>query len=81
MRRMGRRAGAIGFAVYLDLLKDLSKATADYDVDTLILYGDTTPAAEIAETVDSLIRQEKRAAAQPAVPEKMTYREIMDLRK
>ena len=81
MRRMGRRAGAIGFAVYLDLLKDLSKATADYDVDTLILYGDTTPAAEIAETVDSLIRQGKRAAAQPAVPEKMTYREIMDLRK
>ena len=81
MERMGRKSGAIGFAVYLDLLKDLSKAIADYDVDTLVLYDDKTPAAKIAETVESLIRQGKRAAAQRSVPEKITYREIADLRK
>ena len=81
MERMGRKSGAIGFAVYLDLLKDLSKAIADYDVDTLVLYDDKTPADKIAETVESLIRQGKRAAAQRSVPEKITYREIADLRK
>ena len=81
MERMGRKSGAIGFAVYLDLLKDLAKTTADYDVDTLVLYDDATPAAEIAAAVASLIRQGKRAMAQPTVPEKITYREIADLRK
>jgi hypothetical protein len=45
------------------------------------LYDDKTPAAKIAETVESLIRQGKRAAAQRSVPEKITYREIADLRK
>ena len=81
MERMGRKSGAIGFAVYLDLLKDLAKTTADYDVDTLVLYDDATPAAEITAAVASLIRQGKRAMAQPTVPEKITYREIADLRK
>lgn len=81
MERMGRKSGAIGFAVYLDLLKDLAKTAADYDVDTLVLYDDTTAAAEIAKTMESLICQGKRAMAQRSVPEKMSCREIADLRK
>ena len=39
--KMGRRAKAIGFAIYLDLLQNRSRAKDAFDVDTLILHDGT----------------------------------------
>jgi len=37
-RKMGRKARAIGFAIYLDLLQELQREENHFDVDTLILH-------------------------------------------
>ena len=47
LRKMGRTSGAIGFAVYLDLLERMEQSSADR-VDVLLLHdGDADPAALI----------------------------------
>lgn len=38
LRKMGRKSSAIGFALYTDLLEQLQKSPADYDVDTVLLH-------------------------------------------
>jgi len=39
MKKMGRNAQAMGFAVYLDQLDRLMDQPEEYDVDLLIVYG------------------------------------------
>lgn len=45
VKRLGKQAGAIGFAVYLDLLTQLPAAHRPLDADVLLLYGGASPAA------------------------------------
>ena len=51
LTRMHRKGGAIGFAVYLDLIENMEKETALTDADTLILIDENTPVERVvAET-------------------------------
>jgi len=81
MKRMGRRSGAIGFALYLDLLEGLEQSSPAYDADVLVLYDATTPTATVAGTVAALRAQGKTVSAQRAIPEKLRYATLCDLRK
>ena len=81
MKRMGRKNGAIGFALYLDLLEGLEQSSAAYDVDALVLYDTATPAATVAETVATLRAEGKSVSAQRAIPHKLRYATLCDLRK
>ena len=78
MKKLGRPGGAIGFALYLDLLEQLPENRGGYDVDVLLLYDD--PAAAAAETA-TLTAAGKTVSAQRATPQGLRYRELMDLRK
>ena len=78
MKKLGRPGGAIGFALYLDLLEQLPENRAGFDVDVLLLYDD--PAAAAAE-VASLTANGKTVSAQRQKPLGLRYRELMDLRK
>ena len=46
-QKMGRRARAIGFAIYLDELCRLRKSEIDYDVDTVILHDGAADPAKL----------------------------------
>ena len=81
MKRMGRKSGAIGFALYLDLLEGLEQSSAAYDVDVLVLYDATTPASSVAGSVSALRAEGKTVSAQRAIPEKLRYATLCDLRK
>ena len=81
MRRMGRKAAAIGFALYLDLLEGLPHTAPAYDVDVLVLYDATTPTTAVTEAVETLRAEGKTVSAQRAVPEKLRYATLCDLRK
>ncbi len=81
MQRMGRRSGAIGFALYLDLLEGLDTASPAHDVDVLVLYDSTTPPAAVAAAVARLQNEGKTVSAQRAVPERVRFAEILDLRE
>ncbi len=81
MRRMGRRAGAIGFALYLDLLEGLDESAPVHDVDVLLLYGADTPTATVTDRVAALRAAGKTVSAQRAIPEKLRYATLCDLRE
>ena len=81
MEKLGRRSGAIGFAMYLDLLEQLRPEHADYDVDVLLLYDAETGGAAVAQTIRKLIAAGKTVSAQKAVPDKLRWRETLDLRR
>ena len=42
VEKMGKRCGAMGFAIYLNELERLGPARPQYDADVLVLYDDTT---------------------------------------
>lgn len=79
MHRMGKRAGAVGFALYLDLLEGIEAEEAEYDVDTLILTSDKAGAKEISETVARLTKLGQSVSVQKSIPEKLRYREIIKI--
>ncbi len=63
LSHMGKRARAIGFAVYLDQLEEDQNG---WDVDTLLLCGDTAPAGilEAAEKMEGTVLCAKTMPAQ-----------------
>ncbi len=79
LAKMGRKAGAIGFAVYLDLLERMQKPEKKYDADVLLLYGADTDLAVLRDTVDKLTAEGKSVLAQKCIPEKGSFREILRL--
>ena len=79
MERMGRKARAIGFAVYLDLLDGFGKKKSETDVDVVVLYDDKTPVGTIKTNVQLLIEMGKTVSAQKTLG-KRRYAEIVDLR-
>ena len=66
VQKMGKKAGAIGFAVYLDLLEKLFPSKDSYDTDVLLLYKDTDDPAAVAQaakmlmSVGNTVRVEKK---------------------
>ena len=80
LTRMGRKAGAIGFAIYLDLLEALDRNRSELDADVLLLYSEET-ANEAAKEVEKLIALGKSVSAQKAIPPKFRYGELVDVRK
>ncbi len=81
MKRMGKDGGAVGFAIYLDLLEDLLGARREYDVDTLLIYSADTPIEEVLSEKERLISEGKSVTVQRSVPEKLRYREIITIGK
>ena len=81
MGRMGRKSNAVGFAIYLDLLDELSGGLSEYDVDVLLLYGEGSRAEELVGLKEGLIAEGKSVSMQKAVPSKLRFKEIIDTRK
>ncbi len=80
MRKMKRNSGAIGFAVYTDMLERLELADSAYDVDTVLLYDDSDSVAEINEAAKALMDSGKSVAVYRQIPEGLRYREAKTVR-
>lgn len=78
--RMGKKSGAIGFAVYLDLLADFFAEKRGCDVDVLIIYGEQTPALAIVEQVQKAVGAGNSVRAQKQAG-KLRYKTLIDLTK
>ena len=66
MCKMGKRAGAIGFAVYLDLLERLEESTVVLDADVLVEYENDVAPEQLLKTVNELVRSGARVTARRA---------------
>ena len=79
MQKMGRTSGAIGFAVYLDLLEQLQEPAPDFDVDAVLLYDDTVSLKALSDAVAALTAEGQRVTALRSVPEKLRYAKLLKL--
>jgi len=79
MLKMGRRASAIGFAVYLDELEHMCGDSGRFDVDTVLLYDENADILAVSAAVSALTEQVGSVSAQTAVPEKLRYRQLLKL--
>ena len=79
MKKMGRKSGAIGFAVYLDTLERLGLTDKKYDVDTVLLYDENSPWADISKAVSELTGAGRSVMAQKSIPESIRYRQLLKL--
>jgi len=79
MKKMQRNAGAIGFALYLDLMVDLLIEKKTFDVDSLIVYTDNVSFFDIDLILKKLISEGKTVLAQRSVPAKIKYKEMWKL--
>ncbi len=80
MKKMGKKSGAIGFAVYLDMLDPLKNDDNKYDQDIIVLYDDNTDINALKNLTNELIENGNSVSAQRFVPEKLTYRQLIDFR-
>ena len=80
MRKMGKKAGAIGFAVYLDMLELLDAHANEYDTDILLLYEDGADICDLMHAVTVLAKNGTRVLAQKRVPDGMRYRQLLNYR-
>lgn len=79
MRKLGRQSGAIGFAVYTDLLEQLIPSDDAYDIDTLVLYDAHTEMSNVIKAVAAAQNEGKRVIAQRSIPENLRYRHLIQL--
>ena len=77
MKKMGRKAKAVGFAVYLDALKRLGNDDREYDVDIVLLAGDDIAAAIKAAETLSFDNTSVRICSE--IPQDITYRQVLSI--
>jgi len=76
---MGKESGAVGFALYLDLLSELDGESEEYDVDVLLLYDGATARETLFAKKNALISEGKSVSAQKSIPDKLRYRELIKI--
>ena len=78
LSKMGKRGAAIGFAIYLDKIENIGKRS-DFDVDILLLCDDNTAPDKIAAEVATYTEKGKSVSVQKCIPERLRYRELINL--
>lgn len=81
MEKMGKKTDAIGFALYLDMLEQLSTEEVGYDVDTVLLYDENANLDALTEAIGLLTANGKSVMAQRSVPEKIKYKQLLKLQE
>ena len=76
MEKMGHKAKAIGFAVYLDTLRR-QNTLKNYDADVALLYEENADIAALHKAVETLCAEGHTVQLQRTLPEKAKYKKIM----
>lgn len=77
LRKLGKDADAIGFAVYLDLLERFDSAEREYDVDTLLLYEDGADVAALAKAAQMLTDNGQSVLVQKKNTGNVKYKQLL----
>lgn len=75
LKKLKKQAGAIGFAVYLDLLAEYGENAREYDADILLLYGETDDAGKVMRLADELMKDGKSVRVQKGIPDGLNFAE------
>ena len=78
MKKMQKRSGAIGFAVYLDMLERYLGNKKEWDIDTVILYDESTSLELLNDTVENYAKKGS-VCVQRCIPEKFSYKTLVKI--
>ena len=81
LKKMKRSSGAVGFAIYLDLLDEMPTDRAEYDVDVVIIYDQNADKRYLAEMVEKTVGENKTVSVQCGDSVNIRCKQIIDLRK
>lgn len=81
MKKMGKTASAVGFAVYLDALERHGSEALEYDYDVVILKDDSCSNSQIIKTVESLSENGFRVIVLREIDQSLKYKTLMKLTK
>ena len=76
MEKLGKKMGAIGFAVYLDQLERFGASDDGYDVDVLLLYNDDTPVSKVISAVNRFRADGKSVRATNTLDKSVSYKKL-----
>jgi len=76
LKKMGRTSGAIGFALYLDLLERMDSTKTEYDIDTVLLYTENTDPLALTKAVDEISKDESVLVC-TEIPKGTKYRRLL----
>ena len=79
MQKMKHTAGAIGFAVYMDMLERLENTQKQYDVDVVLLYDGACDAAAVAAKARRLMADGESVLVQKSLPADIRFRRVVNM--
>ncbi|MBE6781839.1 MAG: hypothetical protein E7540_03865 [Ruminococcaceae bacterium] len=79
LKKLGKNSGAVGFAVYMDLLSNLNKDTDRFDADVLLVYSKNTPAEIVIKAVNILKEEGNRVFASTVVCKNIKYKRLVNI--
>lgn len=74
--KMGKSKGAIGFAIYLDLLENLQNESQPFDIDAAVLYDENSDLVTLSNLISQLNGENLSATALKALPERLKCRKV-----
>lgn len=80
MARMGKKAKAIGFAVYMDALEKLLEGRDEYNVDVALVYDDDSSMSEVLEKAEEIRKTGRSVSTMKKIPQKLKSREVVYLK-
>lgn len=81
LKKMGKKARAVGFAVYMDFLERYFENGNIYDVDAVIMYDDNTDRRALFNAVQVAMNKGMKVTAQKEVPDKLRCKIIYTIDK
>ena len=81
MRKMGKNSGAVGFAVYLDMLERHNMIENEYDYDYLLIRNEKADNNAVINKVLELSQNGKTVKVVSDIPDGVKYRQLVDLRE
>lgn len=77
MKKMNRKSGAVGFAVYLDMLERMGESAKEYDVDVVIIYDEASGLSGLNKCVKSFTDSGKSVSVQKEAPLDIKYKQLV----
>lgn len=81
VEKMGKKAKALGFALYLDMLERLFTESKEYDADILICYEDGVLPQAVFEKVEMCIQSGKTVLVAKDTQDKIKCKDMIVLKK
>ncbi len=79
-KKMGKHSGAIGFAVYLDMLERFENSQEDFDCDIVILKDADASPEELLSAVEKYSNDGSRVMVLGKIPKNYKYRKFIDFK-